>query len=357
MIGTSVPENHRAGIFTVKRPGAVSRPMRAVLRWVGACRWKQWRSSLPIHSSYLLLRFVVAGAVPAMLMVPQAFGAEAASIPNLSGQWGRDMLFFEPPPSGPGPIVRAERSAGGNIVPLAPCCGIVSSWFGDPNNPILKPQAAEIVRSFADLSLRGTVLPDLHNTCWPEPPPYVMGLHYGVLIIQQSDVVTLFYLLYNTVRRVRMNVPHPEKLVPSWTGDSVGHYEGDTLVVDTVGIKVAPFSTVDAFGTPHSEALHVVERYRLIDGEAAAEAQQKHGAKFTPAPAFGRGLIDPDTTKKGLQVEFTVDDPHVFTTPWSGRVTYRPVMGVWPEAVCSENPHEYYAGRESAIPRAQRPDF
>ena len=70
--------------------------------------------------------------------------------------------------------------------------------------------------------------------------------------------------------------------MPSWQGHSVGWYEGDTLVIDTVGIKAAPPSTVDLFGTPHGEALHVVERYRLIDGEAAAEAQRKVGAISRP---------------------------------------------------------------------------
>ena len=278
-------------------------------------------------------------------------------IPELSGQWGRDMLFFEPPLSGPGPVVRAERQADGHIAAQAPCCGIVTSWFGDPNNSMLKSEAANAVRTFSELSLRGIVMPDLHSMCIPEPPPYVMGLHYGVLIVQQKDEITLSYLLYNTVRRVRMNVRHPKNLMPSWQGDSVGHYEGDTLVIDTVGIKVAPYSTVDAFGTPHSKALHVVERYRLIDGGAAAEAQKNNGARYTPAPAFGRGIIDPDQTKQGLQVEFSVEDPRFFTLSWSGLVTYRRVIGEWPEAVCAENPHEYYSGRDTAIPRADKPDF
>ena len=228
-------------------------------------------------------------------------------------------------------------------------------WLGDHTSPILKPAAAEAVKKFGDLSFKGTVTPDLHNTCWPEPPPYVMGLHFGVQILQLRDEVTLFYLLYNTVRHVRLNVPHPENPTPSWQGNSVGWYEGDTLVIDTVGIKVAPLSTVDPFGTPHSGALHVVERYRLIDGEAAAEAQRKHGAIYRSNPAYGRGPIDPDTGKKGLQVEFTVEDPGVFTTPWSGRVTYRRLIGDWPEAVCAENPH--FLGINASVPTAERPDF
>ena len=266
------------------------------------------------------------------------------------------MLFFEPPASGPGPVVNSVRKADGTIVARDPCCGPPRGMFlGDYTNPILKPEAAEAVKKFGDLLVAGTVSPDLHNSCWPEPPPFVMALHFGTLIVQLRDEVTLTYLLHNTVRHVPLNASHPENLTPSWQGHSVGWYEGDTLVIDTVGIKVAPFSTVDPFGTPHSKALHVVERYRLIDGEAAAEAQRKHGRVIGGLGLeYGRGIIDPDTTKKGLQVEFTVEDPGVFTTPWSGRVTYRRVIGDWPEAICAENPH---FSRDAVVPTAQTPDF
>jgi hypothetical protein len=57
---------------------------------------------------------------------------------------------------------------------------------------------------------------------------------------------------------VRLNEPHPTRLTPSWYGDSVGHYEGDTLVIDTIGVKVGPFAMADMYGTPHSPALDVV---------------------------------------------------------------------------------------------------
>ena len=63
---------------------------------------------------------------------------------------------------------------------------------------------------------------------------------------------------------MRLNQTHPANVAPSWYGDSVGHYEGDTLVIDTVGVKVGPFAMLDMFGTPFTEALHVIERYRLL---------------------------------------------------------------------------------------------
>jgi hypothetical protein len=126
------------------------------------------------------------------------------------------------------------------------------------------------------------------------------------------------------------------------------------LVVDTIGIKALPLSTVDPFGTPHTELLHVLERYRLIDGAVAVEAQRKQGLLPVPGGAlYGRGRLDPD--KEGLQVEFTVEDEHVFTTPWSARVSYQRVIGEWPEALRAENAQ--FLGTDAPIPTAGRPDF
>jgi hypothetical protein len=294
----------------------------------------------------------------AAAFLSQAMAADTGSpIPDLSGKWGRDMLFFEQPPSGPGPVNKAARNADGTSVKLDQCCRPSGGrWFGDYTNPILKPEAAAAVRKYGDLSIAGIVPPDLHNSCWPEPPPFVLGTHFAVQVLQQKDEVKLLYLI-NTVRHVRLNSQHPANLAPSHLGHSVGWYEGDTLVVDTIGIEVTPLSSIDLFGTPHSKALHVVERYRLIDGEAAVEAQQKAGSPANPGfLPYGRPDIDPDKTRKGLQVEFTVEDEGVFTMPWKGRVTYRGLLGDdWPEAICAENP--MFLGADVPLPKAVTPDF
>jgi len=75
-----------------------------------------------------------------------AMAADSGSpFPDLSGQWGRDMLFFEPPPSGPGPVINAVRDAGGTVAVLDPCCAVATQgWLGgNHTSPILKPEAAE----------------------------------------------------------------------------------------------------------------------------------------------------------------------------------------------------------------------
>jgi RND family efflux transporter MFP subunit len=143
-----------------------------------------------------------------------------------------------------------------------------------------------------------------------------------------------------SVRRVRLNEPHPAHVTPSWYGDSVGHYEGDTLVIDTIG-------TIDWFGTPHTEALHVVERYRLLDYEAAIQAEERGERENFRLPRPDNGFErNPDYKGKGLQLEFTLEDPGVFTTPWSATMTYRRPLGEWGEVVCA-NP-QLYPGKYSA---------
>jgi hypothetical protein len=95
-------------------------------------------------------------------------------------------------------------------------------------------------------------------------------------MLQLPDQIVMLFNENHEVRRVRMNQPHPAKVTPSWHGDAVGHYEGDTLVVDTVGVRTdRPFAMIDLFGTPYTEKLHVVERYRLVDYEDAKDAMQR----------------------------------------------------------------------------------
>jgi hypothetical protein len=112
---------------------------------------------------------------------------------------------------------------------------------------------------------------------------------------------------------------------------------------------------VDMYGTPYTQALHIVERYRLLDYEAAKEAEERGQRGLTRAggdPGFRR---NPEYKGKGLQLEFTVEDKAVFTMPWSAVVSYRRPLGEWPEMVCAENPHELR--RKVAVPTADRPDF
>jgi hypothetical protein len=282
-------------------------------------------------------------------------GADAAAqqaAPDFSGIWTHPYWpGFDPPLSGQGGIVNKARTPNG--------VGDSDKLMGDYESPILKPNAAEVLRRLGEISKSGVTFPTPANQCWPQPVPYILWT-IGIQFLQQKDKITILYSNPDhETRQVRMNAKHPQRVTPSLYGDSVGHYEGDTLVIDTVGIRTTrPFAMVDVYGTPYSEALHVVERYRFVDEAAAKLAERRTLKENIAIPNNDSGLnIDPNYHGKALQLEFTVEDDGVFTKPWSASMTYRRAAGAWPEFVCSENQHQYYADKDAQVPRAEKPDF
>jgi hypothetical protein len=303
---------------------------------------------------------------PGKLLITAAVGAIAASIyvwpvlaadnrppaPDFSGIWVHPTLpGFETPLSGAGPVRNLSRTRTG--------VGNFNQLVGDYNNPILKPGAADIVRKHGEMSLAGVGYPTPSSECWPGGVPYLFW-NIEMQMFQGEREITMLYLIDHLVRHVRMNVPHPARVTPSLNGDSVGYYEGDVLVIDTVGIKADPFAMVDMYGTPHSAALHVVERYRMIDYEATKEAAERDEKDNLRLPDYTNDVavaVDKDYKGKGLQLEFTVEDAGVFTMPWSGTITYRRAANEWREHVCAENMHEYYYNKNADVPAAAKPDF
>jgi hypothetical protein len=156
------------------------------------------------------------------------------------------------------------------------------------------------------------------------------------------------------VRHVRMNARHPTKVTPSWHGDAVGHYEGDTLIVDTVGIKAdRKFAMIDLFGTPYTAKLHVVERYQLLDFDAV-KGDLERSAKENWRPG---GPVNPNYKDKYLKIQFTIEDEGAFTTPWTASMVYLRDRLEWPEVVCAENPSGFYHDKDVGVPQAAKPDF
>ena len=280
---------------------------------------------------------------------PPSVGAtgSTAPVPDFSGMWVHPYFpGIEPPASGPGPVLnRRRRPDGGNDPRL---------MIGDYTNPILKPQAADVVKRHGDISLAGMTYGTPSNQCWPSGVPYIF-FQIGVQLLQEQDRITILHLRDHEVRRVRLNRPHPANVTPSWYGDSVGRYEGDTLVIDTVGVRTdRPFAMADMYGTPYSPALHVVERYRLIDYDdvrAAIARTNKENVKISE--------MDFDRTYRGkhLQLVFTVEDEGVFMQPWTATITYARPAHEWEEHVCAENTFGFYATGKPAVPIATRLDF
>jgi len=288
--------------------------------------------------------FRIAACVVAMVAPAAAAPAPSAPIPDFAGLWWHPSLPGpEPLSSGPTTVTNRSRSNGTSDY---------SKLVGDYTNPILKPAAAEIVKKHGELSQAGVVYPSPANQCWPEPVPFIYK-NFALQLLQEPNQITMLYEQDHEVRRIRMNKSHPAKVTPSWYGDSVGHYEGDTLVIDTVGQKSGPFAMLDLYGTPYTKALHVVERYRLIDYDDAKEGLDRDAKENFRA---GAGNIDRNYRGKHLQVRYTVEDEGVFTMPWSATVTYGRGSTEWPEIACAENPHVYYS-KDEAVPTADKPDF
>ena len=289
------------------------------------------------------MRMIVASVAVFMLAFPLP---TLAAPPDFSGLWWHTSLPGpEPLASGPTSVTNLSRTREGY--------SDYGQLVGDYKNPILKPATAAIVKKLGDISRAGIEFPNPANQCWPEPGPFIYK-NFGLQVLQHGDEITLLYEQDHEFRHVRMNAAHPVPLSPSWYGDSVGHYEGDTLVVDTVGIIAdRPLAMLDLYGTPYSNALHMVERFRLIDYEQAKEGLARDEKENYRVAA---GTVNRNYRGKYLQVLFTVDDPAMFTTPWSATITYGRGSSDWPETVCAENAHVYY-DKDETVPTAAKPDF
>jgi hypothetical protein len=193
----------------------------------------------------------------------------------------------------------------------------------DLSNPNIKPWAKEIMKRENDKALSGRMPYSARASCMPSGvPAFMMAAVEPIHFIQTPKQVTMIFSGDAQVRRVHLDVPHSANLEPSWYGESVGHYEGDTLVVDTIGLNAKTF--IDNYRTPHSEKLHVVERFKLIDDG------------------------------KTLQVTFRIEDPDTFYQPWSAIGKLRRVQMPMHEEACAENNQNLFDYR---IPVANKPDF
>ncbi len=271
----------------------------------------------------------------------ESASAEDGALPDFSGVWGRTRLELELPFSGAGPVTNTSE------VP-----GLLA---GDYNNPMLRPWAADVVRSRAELAQTGEPVPSPHNMCQLEGVPFVFGVK-EIKFLQTPEQITVVYYSNHQVRYVAMNVAHSAHPVPSWYGESVGHYEGnDTLVIDTIGIKPASNTQVDRYGTPHTDALHVVERYRLVDSDQVARTAEPARRREGRVGTYYRPLPGGKT----LELQFNVEDQGAFTMPWGAvihsEITPDRLNSL--EHVCSENNRFFFREELFPMTSAVEPDF
>lgn len=266
--------------------------------------------------------------------------------PNAAVGWVAAGARYIRPPSGPGPVgpMPGRRQSANNEVRDRGAQALFG--MGDENAPILQPWAAAKLRERNDLVRAGKPAFSRQASCWPiGTPGFLLYPVQPVFFVQTSKEIVLIWQADHQVRHIYMNVPHSNNPMPSWYGESVGHYEGDTLVVDTIGISTRTF--VDNFDTPHTEKLHTVERFRIVNNGLAMVAN------------------------------LHVEDPGTFTTPWNAIQRYRRVepgvaearqensllssvndAGPLLESSCAENPNGLF-GAEGAqpLPHADSADF
>lgn len=290
------------------------------------------------------------GAFAACMFTAPAIAAEG--VPEmLNVPFGKNTFNFESMPAGAPAMRNLSRLPNGQAN--------AGQQVGDYNNPILKPEASAVVRAKGERAKNGSGFPNSQDQCHLLAPPFssAMTLGLAMLSLKNGNIIITTDRNAN-FRYIRMNAPHPRDLKPTPMGDSVGHWEGDTLVIDTVGIRVDQYTSIDRFGTPQSDSMHVVERYRLIDGQRAkAQADGFSNAEGTVGGGGRDAGYHPDMNLKGLELQLTMDDPKVLTGPWTVRVSYRRLQSFWPENVCADNPVEHYKDEWIGLPRANRPDF
>jgi hypothetical protein len=285
--------------------------------------------------SFALSACALAGLWPAS-------AADEPSVPNFAPDSGTGWVSkgadFLPPPSGPGPVgmdpahprITNDDFRATGKQPARP--------LADLRNPILQPWVRDELKKRNDFILTGKQAYTPKERCWPiGVPGWLLYPVQPVYFVQAPKEVVMIWAEDHQVRRVYLNQQHSVGVKPSWFGESIGHYEGGTLVVDTIGLNNKTF--IDSFLTPHTDRLHVVERFRMIDGG------------------------------KTMEVKLHVEDPGAFTTPWDAIQLYRRVDakgratdargmgGPLEEMACAENNGDRFDEGLDPIPTALTPDF
>src|ERR1700730_6573671 len=201
------------------------------------------------------------GAVPTASMLAQQKARPPDFSSNLSG-WvglnGGGPDFAADPVRQPGPVVSDPAH------PFVPNGVGQQPTFriADLTNPNLMPWAKELMKKDIDEILAGKKIAfTAQSSCVPGGVPMFMAYGGGnpIVFLQTPKVVLLYFTGDQQIRHVYMDVPHSANPKPSWYGESVGHYDGDTLVIDTV--RLSSKATADIYRTPHTDKMHVVERW------------------------------------------------------------------------------------------------
>jgi hypothetical protein len=265
------------------------------------------------------------GLLAALASVPPVLKAAtegSATVPDFSSNhagWIATGNDFIPPSGGPQPVTFDPA------YPYVPNNPRRQATFrvADLSNPNLKAWARERMQRENEKVLSGGIAYTPRSSCMPAgTPAFLLFIIEPIFFVQAPNEVLIIYSGDQQVRHIHLDARHSARPRPSWYGESIGHYQGDTLVIDTIGFNDKTY--VDNYRTPHTDKLHVEERWRLVnDG-------------------------------KMLEVGFAVEDPDTFAAPWSGSQRYRRVQEMMTEQVCAENNKGLF---DYHMPVAAKPDF
>jgi hypothetical protein len=267
--------------------------------------------------------------------------------PNPSVGWYAYNRLFIPPASGAGPLRQDPARPYVSNDEFRVTGRQPTERVADLNNPILQPWAREVVRKRNELVLAGKLVVSPTASCWPKGVTAFLlsPMTQPMFFVQGQREVAMILSSFNDVRHIHLADQHSANVKTSWYGESIGRYEGDTLVVDTIGLDDRTW--VDGFGTPHTKELHVIERFHLIEDG------------------------------KVLEANVHVEDPGAFTMPWDAIQRFRQfeaavakvplerlaVLASVPEGplaemYCADNPNSFFKGVPALpLPQAAVPDF
>jgi hypothetical protein len=214
------------------------------------------------------------------------------------------------------PIARAPDAPPGSTPPNLDPRNLEGVWmiynFRDLYGPApdvpppFKPKYMALLNQRIKDDAEGHPQPRPLTRCLPHGMPRVMATLYPHEVVQTPGQINIFQEVSHQIRRIYLDQPHSKNPLLTYEGDSVGHWEGDTLVVDTIALS--DISWIDDAGSPHSNQMHLVERITKINGG------------------------------KNLEIVITVNDPvalerpYNFTLYWSWRPDLQPA-----EYNCEEN--------------------
>ena len=267
-------------------------------------------------------------AAPAKDAVPQLGGGGMAWNVNF---W--DYILDPPPGSGHGPIKTDPAYPYNSQIQNGRLFreGELQVSIVNTKDPILKPWAAKQMQETNDELLNGKrKLPFVaQSRCWPGGVPGQLLFLEPLYFLQTPKEVFMLWQRNSFVRHVFLTDKHSANVKPSWFGESIGHYEnGDTLVVDTIGLAGGKNHFIDNFRTPHTDKLHVVEHF----------------------------TISPDS--KSLTAIVKVEDKDTFNAPLTLKEIWRRNDVAIEESVCADDGGvDHFQQNLYPIPQADKADF